>query len=164
MGLTFFQDSGFWIWPKPYFEEGMIPEKMFFKKGTILIDSYLTEQADRGDENFTVIHEVFHHILHSEYFLNNDITIYSYESLREHPDPKSGLQNRSELEICEYQANYCTSCFLMPKEPVTDMFKKLTASENISNLQDTSVSEMAKKFSVTKKAMQLRLQMLGLQY
>ena len=120
LGLSFIKAGYYWIWPKPYYEPGMLPKKMYFEQGTILIDNYLTEQADRGRENFTVMHEVFHSILHKDFFLNNSSICYALKSLREHPDPRSGLGNRSDLEICEFQANFCASCFLMPRKPVTE--------------------------------------------
>ena len=159
LGLTIMKSGYYWIWPKPYFEKNMKPEKVFFKEGTILIERSLTERAERGRENFTVIHEVFHNILHKDFFAENGDVKCVYESLREHPDHRFGLENLSELDICEFQANYCATCFLMPKRPFTDRVKKLSVNTDDNAL----LSEMAKEFSVTKKAVQLRMQMLGLQ-
>ena len=48
---------------------GLIPLSIPLKKGTILIDSSLTEEgANKGRENFTVMHEVFHQVLHKDCF------------------------------------------------------------------------------------------------
>jgi len=54
LGATAFRAGTLWVWPKPYYEEGMLPEKIYMDQGTILIDSTLTESDDRGPENFTL--------------------------------------------------------------------------------------------------------------
>ena len=68
----------------------------------------------------------------------------------------------SSLEICEYQANFCAACFLMPRVPVTAMFHHLASSEPNSFADKSIIAEMAAAFSVSKSAMRIRLQSLGL--
>ena len=58
LGMTAFKSGYAWVWPAPYYEDGMKPEKAFFEEGTIVIDSTLTEYKYRGSENFTVMHLV----------------------------------------------------------------------------------------------------------
>lgn len=68
LGATAFSDGYFWAWPEGRYYDGMKPYKVEVKKGTILIDSTLTEENNRGRENFTVMHEIFHSVLHKKCF------------------------------------------------------------------------------------------------
>ncbi len=70
----------------------------------------------------------------------------------------------SALEICEYQANFCAACFLMPRVPVTAMFHRLTSHGRSDFAEESVVAEMAAAFSVSKSAMRIRLQSLGLSH
>lgn len=157
-GMTFFKPGYCWVWPKPYYEEGMIPEKAIYEQGTIVIDSFLTELSDRGPENFTVMHEVFHQILHKRCFAHSKGD-YKHDTHRNNLNLTAGKPYKTSLEICESQANYCAACFLMPKELVTSTFHKFSGAS-----PDTIVSTMADEFSVSKSAMKIRLQSLGLIY
>ncbi len=160
-GMTFFKPGYQWVWPEPRFIDGMRPEKAFFEQGTILIDSFLTELPDRGPENFTVMHEVFHQVLHKRCFAHASGD-YKHETRRENLNLRTGKKYPSSLEICEYQANFCAACFLMPRVPVTAMFHRLTSSEQNGFVDESVVAEMAAAFSVSKSAMRIRLQSLGL--
>ncbi len=160
-GMTFFKPGYQWVWPEPRFIDGMRPEKAFFEQGTILIDSFLTELPDRGPENFTVMHEVFHQVLHKRCFAHASGD-YKHETRRENLKLRTGKKYLSSLEICEYQANFCAACFLMPRVPVTAMFHRLTSSEQNCFVNESVVAEMAAAFSVSKSAMRIRLQSLGL--
>lgn len=160
-GMTFFKPGYQWVWPEPRFIDGMRPEKAFFEQGTILIDSFLTELPDRGPENFTVMHEVFHQVLHKRCFAHASGD-YKHETRRENLKLRTGKKYLSSLEICEYQANFCAACFLMPRVPVTAMFNRLTSSEQNGFVNESVVAEMAAAFSVSKSAMRIRLQSLGL--
>ncbi len=160
-GMTFFKPGYQWVWPEPRFIDGMRPEKAFFEQGTILIDSFLTELPDRGPENFTVMHEVFHQVLHKRCFAHASGD-YKHETRRENLNLRTGKKYLSSLEICEYQANFCAACFLMPRVPVTAMFHRLTSSEQNCFVNESVVAEMAAAFSVSKSAMRIRLQSLGL--
>lgn len=159
--MTFFKPGYQWVWPEPRFIDGMRPEKAFFEQGTILIDSFLTELPDRGPENFTVMHEVFHQVLHKKCFAHASGD-YKHETRRENLNLRTGKKYLSSLEICEYQANFCAACFLMPRVPVTAMFHRLTSSEQNCFVNESVVAEMAAAFSVSKSAMRIRLQSLGL--
>lgn len=164
LGATAFRAGTLWVWPKPYFEEGMLPEKIYLDQGTILIDSTLTEADDRGPENFTVMHEVFHQVLHKRCFMhsNSDYTHASTsEALRSHRQKRQ----MTSLEICEYQANACAAAFLMPRKLVRSMASgtNLLGKLSASSWQDRQViSQLAKEFSVSFSAMKYRLIHLGL--
>jgi hypothetical protein len=161
LGMTAFQSGWVWIWPKPYYKEGLKPSPMYVEKGTILIDSTLTENDKYGAENFTVMHEVFHQILHKQYFqqINNN---YPYATML-----KSNITHRSPmtpLEICEYQANACAAAFLMPAGLVAFKLKQFRVDYKLDfrrSLDRSILLEMAKDFNVTKTAMKYRLINLG---
>ncbi len=164
-GLTVFKPGYLWVWPKPYYEEGMKPEKAFFDAGTIVIDSYLTELDQRGPENFTVMHEVFHQVLHKRCFAHSKGD-YTHATKKSALTLIYGSRMRSSLEINESQANYCAACFLMPRKPVREVFTTLRGSGHVCDTDDPALSAivqtMAAEFSVSKAAMKIRLQSLGL--
>ena len=71
----------------------------------------------------------------------------------------------SSLEICEYQANYCASAFLMPAELLTDQINRLHHNQllSLSNPSDWKlIYQLAEEFSVSPTAMKYRLLKLGL--
>lgn len=160
-GMTFFKPGYYWMWPEPRYEDGMLPKKMFYDAGAIIIDSFLTELPDRGPENFTVMHEVFHQRLHKRCFAHSSGD-YKHETRRENLKLQYGRRYRTSLEICESQANFCAACFLMPKGLVTDWFNRLSQDREILRTQNDIIAEMAVAFSVSKTAMRIRLNSLGL--
>ena len=160
-GMTFFKPGYQWVWPEPRYKAGMLPEKVFYEQGTILIDSFLTELPDRGPENFTVMHEVFHQVLHRRCFAHTSGD-YNHQTRKENLSLQTGRRYRSSLEICESQANFCAACFLMPRVPVTALFNHLAPHGQSGIAGDAVVAEMAAAFSVSKSAMRIRLQTLGL--
>lgn len=164
-GLTVFKSGYLWVWPKSYYRAGMMPEKRYFEAGTIVIDSYLTELPQRGPENFTVMHEVFHQVLHKRCFLHSNPN-YTHSTTKSALSLSQGKTYRSSLEINESQANYCAACFLMPRKPVGELFYNLHGSRCVLNINDPHLTEivqtMASEFSVSKAAMKIRLQSLGL--
>lgn len=157
-GMTAFKDGLAWAWPAPYYEEGMKPTRVFLKEGTIVIDSSLTEYEHRGPENFTVMHEVFHQVLHKKCFAhsNPDYT---------HCTTKDAITRRrrpmTALEICEYQANACAAAFLMPRRVIADVLHDEIGNTHMLNLSEARsigvIREMARDFSVSQKAMRYRL-------
>ena len=164
LGMTAFKSGYIWVWPKPFFKEGMKPFKVYLETGTIVIDSALTEYEKRGPENFTVMHEVFHQFLHKRCFAHHNpdythvTTRAALNQRRKHP--------MSSLEICEYQANACAAAFLMPRDLTAIILSKFigtTAKLQLPNPKsDSIIREMARSFSVSQKAMRYRLLNLGL--
>lgn len=159
LGATAFADGYIWVWDKPYYENGMLPRKIFLKKGTILIDSTLTEDENRGRENFTVMHEVFHQALHKRSFAHSKAD-YAHattaKALKDRCSPKTAI------EIIEYQANSCAAYFLMPRELVLTIYNKF-ASGTISSESKQSwaiAHKMAPEFNVSPTAIHYRLEKL----
>ncbi len=163
LGMTVFRNGYAWVWPKPYYVEGMRPAKAFFEAGTIVIESRLTEYNTRGPENFTVMHEVFHQVLHKRCFAHHNPE-YTHTTTRDALN--SRRRPKTSLEICEYQANACAAAFLMPHELTEITLSKYIGVSRKLQLSDnrysTIIKEMAQNFSVSQKSMQYRLLNLGL--
>lgn len=160
LGATAFADGYMYVWDKPYYETGMLPRKIFLEKGTILIDSTLTEGDDRGRENFTVMHEVFHQVLHKRCFAHSkaDYTHATYaKTFKDRRKPKTAI------EIIEYQANTGAACFLMPRDSVLSVYDKFASRSIASDSKQAwaIAYKMAPEFNVSATAMHYRLENLG---
>ena len=160
LGATAFNDGYMYVWDKPYYKKGMMPKKIFLGKGTILIDSTLTEGDDRGRENFTVIHETFHQVLHKRCFAHSkaDYTHATYaKALGDRRKPKTAI------EIIEYQANSCAAYFLMPRNVILAVYDKFASTTISANSKQSwaIAYKMAPEFNVSATAMHYRLEALG---
>ncbi len=157
LGMTAFKSGFLWVWPTPYYRDGILPYKISVDAGTILIDGTLTEATNRGPENFTVMHEVFHQVLHKRCFAHSNPD-YTHTSTKRALE--SHMKPLSSLEICEYQANACAAAFLMPRNLVADRLKHygVTYTLDFSRYKDREIlSILADEFSVSKTAMKYRL-------
>ncbi|MCF0228920.1 MAG: ImmA/IrrE family metallo-endopeptidase [Parasporobacterium sp.] len=162
LGMTAFKAGTLWVWPESYYEEGMLPTKIYVKEGTILIDGSLTELPERGAENFTVMHEVFHQVLHTRCFRHSNPD-YTHCTTRD--ALKNGKrQSMTPLEICEYQANTCAAAFLMPKPLLIEKVNRYAGGRlHLKSYADyLLVKNLAEEFSVSPTAMKFRLLNLGL--
>lgn len=166
LGATAYADGYIWAWPKPFFLPGMLPFKVVVIAGTILIDSTLTELPDRAAENFTALHEGFHQLLHKECFSHAERDPYDYLE-----SSKIGTSNvnrpMTDIEIIEWQANYCAAAFLMPKDLIQTEFEKITGTllhpVNIdSSFYSMALRELAYDFNTSVTALKIRLKKLGL--
>ncbi len=162
LGCTAFNAGYIWSWEKPHYTPGDLPFKVFLAKGTIVIDSTLTEGDNRGRENFTVMHEVFHQVIHKPCFRREGAD-YIHSTTNILFNGKKKLV--TALDIIEYQANACAAAFLMPRNAVRQVFqdfanpKELTAD---SYRGKQIIKTMAPEFNVSDTAMSYRLQNLDL--
>lgn len=165
LGATAFNAGYIWVWPEPCYREGMLPSKVYLPKGCILIDATLTESGNRGRENFTVMHEVFHQVLHKNCF-RREKPDYIHGTSQKALNDKKLL--KTSLDFIEYQANTCAAAFLMPQHVVREEFKK--RSNNLSSkyplpcnyMVESIICDMANAFSVSKQAMRYRLNALNM--
>ena len=159
LGLTAFNDGYIWVWDKPYYKDGMLPHKLYLEKGTIVIDSTLTESNNRGRENFTVMHEVFHQVLHKACFRHSKAS-YGHVTTSKTIDGKR-RKPLTALDRIEAQANACAAAFLMPSELTTATFQKLYRHSDMLDTKMYSVQpiidQLADEFNVSKQAMKYRL-------
>ena len=160
LGATAFNPGFIWAWPEPVYRVGMKPYKVPVEKGTILIDSTLTERGNIGRENFTVMHEVFHQVLHKKCF-RNEPPNYAHFSMNPEYDSNGHKKLKTAIDYIEYQANQCAACFLMPRDLVIETFDKMFSRTSYSRLKwiyiDNLVREMAYEFNSSETAMKYRL-------
>ena len=163
LGATAFSDGYIWAWPKSQYEDGMLPYKVAVDAGTIIIDSTLTENDNRGRENFTVMHEVFHQILHKEYFTGNEEIHYSYTNEVNSVGHKKLI---TPMDFIEYQANYCAASFLMPRNVVIEVYDKMYNAEAHQKWRllyyESLIGKLAQEFNVSFTAMKNRISYLNI--
>lgn len=159
LGLTAFEAGYIYVWPEPIYYDGLLPDKIEVSKGTILIEQTLTENDNRGRENFTVMHEIFHQILHKKVFRTLPKgTIPATEASA--IDGKMRYKNYA-IYMAESQANYCAAAFFMPKALITKAFNEIYSSFDDmhmnSETMDKIIRDLANDFCVSKQAMKIRL-------
>lgn len=164
LGATAFSGGLLWVWPESKYYEGLLPYQIEVKPGTILIDSTLTEQDNRGRENFTVMHEVFHQVLHKKCFRTMPKN-YVHPTANRTIDGQIRYASYA-LAMIEKQANACAAAFLMPSELTSNTYKYIYRNAGIRRINYgfiySVIKEMAEEFSVSQQAMSIRLQTLGL--
>jgi Zn-dependent peptidase ImmA (M78 family) len=168
LGLTAFNDGYIYVSPTPYVYEGIKPKQIHLSKGEIVIDSTLTEGNNRGRENFTVLHEVAHQVLHKESFCEYSpsyILQMSDNSLRANslrPEEKHLLAARDHIER---QANTFAAAFLMPRQTVPETWRKISGyAHRIPErlLSEHLLKTLADEYQSSKQAMLYRMYHLGL--
>lgn len=164
LGATAFSGGLLWVWPESKYYEGLLPYQIEVEPGTILIDTTLTEQDNRGRENFTVMHEVFHQVLHKKCFRTMPKNYV-------HPTASRTIDGQVRyasyaLAMIEKQANACAAAFLMPADLTRNTYKYLYRAAGFNRYNYgfvyNTIKEMAEEFSVSQQAMSIRLQTLGL--
>lgn len=164
LGATAFSGGLLWVWPESKYYEGLLPYQIEVEPGTILIDTTLTEQDNRGRENFTVMHEVFHQVLHKKCFRTMPKNYV-------HPTASRTIDGQVRyasyaLAMIEKQANACAAAFLMPADLTRNTYKYLYRAAGLNRYNYgfvyNTIKEMAEEFSVSQQAMSIRLQTLGL--
>lgn len=165
LGATAFNPGYIWAWPEPVYREGMLPYKVPVEKGTILIDSTLTERGNIGRENFTVMHEVFHQVLHKECF-RNEPPNYAHFSKNPEYDSNGHKKLKTAIDYIEFQANHCAACFLMPRDLVIETYGKMFSKRSYGVLKEIYINnlvrEMAVEFNSSETAMKYRLDNLNI--
>lgn len=163
LGATAFNAGYMWVWPESVYYDGLLPYRIPVEKGTIIIDSTLTESDNRGRENFTVMHEVFHQLLHKKCF-RSEPADYVHGTTSKALTSHGHKKLVTALDIIEYQANFSAACFLMPREGTINAFHKMfdkTAYGKWKTIYlDSVIAKMAEEFNVSETAMKYRLEYL----
>lgn len=176
LGLTAFEDIDWFCWPFPWCpddlsehmesncltdaEKKYLPMHRHFSKGTILIEKTLTEAgANIGRHNFTVMHEVFHQVLHKKCFVHFNPNEPHY-STKETFESDGHKKLETDIDFIEFQANYCAASFLMPRTAIE--FYCTAHGVIFTDCTDQNIRELANAFSVSKEAMRYRLRELKL--
>ena len=165
LGATTYKDGTLWIWPgNPYVSE-MLPERKFYRAGTIIIDTDLDSSTNKQDvfmENYTVMHECFHFDKHQAMFEHSGTHIYEL-----HKSNYDVGKNHALYKL-ERQADYAAAAFLMPKEAVQNVFCEMFHVDRgcgpipFGYKTKPSIKELATLFQVNYSPMEYRLKDLGL--
>jgi Zn-dependent peptidase ImmA (M78 family) len=78
--------------------------------------------------NFTIAHEVGHHILNHRNFITQEF--YSEDDLE---DNSSNVINIEEIKRMEWQANHFASCLLLPHDNFVKRFQQLLDNEGLKD-------------------------------
>ncbi|MGD9677061.1 MAG: ImmA/IrrE family metallo-endopeptidase [Vulcanibacillus sp.] len=156
-GMLVFGSSDVDLWD----EENQKNRTVFCNGKTIYIDELLLDQTLKNRYRFTLAHEYAHWVLHSKIVkkLAKEKKLLPYLTCKER---NINVELIDQIEAsCERQANYLAGAILMPYLPL-----KYYCQENSFNILDTEyLSEQVKllscKFSVSVKAMYVRLRQLG---
>ncbi len=179
LGMTAYNDGYYYAWiplnetaekpPQRFISRGMFPQKTPVAKGTIIIDRSINEGDNRGVENFSCIHECFHQKLHQRCFMNRKANYQHFCKKKAFRAERGDRSNMTAIEIIEYQANYCTAAFLMPKNAVTTIFTQRLRLKSppiepikLTYQIDKIIPAIAELFSVNYTPMKYRLQELKL--
>jgi len=142
LGETAFDDT----WVAVYDKEDSRYLWLPVERGTVIIDAGLLNPRSKGRLRFTLAHELAHWVLHQGVYAGSGQTAAMLEK----------TAKSSEVdETIERQADLLGSIILMPANQVKLAFNRLRFISDI-------VSEMANIFEVSKQAMKIRLQSLGL--
>ncbi len=158
LGMTAFNAGYIWAWEKPSYQPGDKPFQVPVEKGSILIDSTLTESPNRGRENFTVMHEVFHQVIHPKCFAR-------CEGNYGHQTSSVAIQGKRKpltaIDHIEHQANACAAAFLMPAELLTTTYRKCYSGSTLLDADSLQcqqiIKKLAPKFNASKQALKYRL-------
>ena len=170
MGLTFFGDGYWYIWPRGTYSEGEIPTAELFRKGTVVINQRLLDSKKKeatGSERFVVAHEAAHWLKDKEFFESHPDSI-THTCFQEDVGKTYWNTNMTELEIIERQANYLGAALLMPRDIIIESFFKAGRYKHIPNgtlefkpYMREWVAKTAKIYGVNYNPVKYRLKDLG---
>lgn len=165
LGMTAFQSGNIDVFEDINGNPVDNPRRLWVDRGTIIIDSSLPDNGPKGRENFTVMHEVFHWLLHQEFFTPRGKSIAIAKRIDKFSSKdKPHKKFKTPLESVEWQANYAAACFLMPEREVSAAFNRLYSITKNHYLEKSwlkgSVKLLAEGFNVTSEAMLYRIQEL----
>ena len=166
--MTFFSNSRWYIWPKPSYEQGDVPEERFFKKGTVLVNEcFLESKKTHYAEMFAVAHEGCHAIKDRRYFEEHSGEV---ASICKANDSKRVYwkKNMPTIELIERQNDYLTAAVIMPKDQVRTEFFKAIRWRNTPNepiefkpYMKRGIGALMKLYNIGFNAAKYRLQDIG---
>ncbi len=139
------------------------------KRGTILVDPNVYFMRNIGSMNNTIIHECVHWELHKNFFELEKL--YNREARSISCQVKEGVRpekHRTPLDWMEWHANSIAPRILMPAkqtrqkiEELIDKNKRVLQSDNIADIMESVVFELAEFFEVSRIAAKIRMIDLG---
>lgn len=165
LGMIVFNDSDIPV----YIPQINRAEYIKAKAGTIIIDNNLLAESQEQRYRYTMGHECGHDIFHKSYFAfdPNQITMFVGKqkpmiqcreiSLNSKAKPVDQWTDKDRME---WQANYFSSALLMPKSMVSKLIESVT-NKNTLSIHAKRVYEMIRTFNVSAQAAEYRLRELG---
>ena len=170
LGVTIFHDSDV-----PCYNQQLQPEIVHLSYGTVIIHKGLVGMESRTRKRFTLAHETSHWMLHRSY---NSPTNQTYQFRKGFPGyiacrsaqiEASRHHLQSDNDWAEWQADSLAAALLMPKETfIQAAWDELGLGVGVyrgrtnSYQYYESLARIASQFQVSKKAVSIRLQQLGL--
>lgn len=139
------------------------PEQLYCKAGTILLDPDVLMMRNMGSYNFTLAHEVYHWYAHRAYML-----LRMENAGQEYAKQGSAVQqcyvynngsSRTPAALAEIQANAVAARILMPRRAVVRKYREL--QKKYGAAEEMIIADLAIFFEVSKQAMRIRLEELG---
>lgn len=168
LGLIFFEDGEFYVWPKGTFSKSDKPHKVFFKKGTVVINQNIIDKKQLERERFVGNHESMHWVKDINFFSKIDNSILQICN-------KDSFANTnwsewmSPVDIVERQTNYLNAAVLMPRDVIVKEFLKLirytfvpTKPIELTKWMYGAIAKIAKAYGVNFNPVKYRLQDLGI--
>lgn len=152
-----------------YDQDARTYKPLMVERGTILLDPNVYFMRTVGSMNNTVIHECVHWDLHKKFFELEKM--YNQEAKSISCQVKEGLKpekKRSPLDWMEWHANLLAPRILMPLkqtrlkiEELLEKNKYALQTENMADIVESVVFELADFFDVSKQAAKIRMIDLG---
>ena len=131
---------------------------------TVFVDSDVLMMRNMGSYNFTLAHEVYHWYAHRAYMLLRMANAGQGHAKQESAVQQCRVYNngsaRTPEVLAEIQANAVAACILMPRRAVVRKYKEL--QEKYGTAEEMTVADLAILFEVSKQAMRIRLEELGI--
>lgn len=157
LGETIFEDTTVAIYEQ---KDGEGYKLIPVKAGTIIIDASLLHKRSIGRFRFTCAHELAHWVIDRHYFAQLGQTAVAMTSETAKDMAKKSFKSSDVSDMIERQANRMASRLLMPKCTLKMAFYRAKTDAKILD----KVSYLAGLYSVSKQAMRIRLEELGLVY
>lgn len=170
LGVTIFHDSDI-----PCYNQQFLPETIRLPYGTVVIHKGLVGMESRTRRRFTLAHETSHWILHRSY---NSPTNQTYQFRKQSPGYiacRSAQVEASRHPLLtdhdweEWQADSLAAALLMPRETFMEAARDelglgLSCYRGRTNSSQyyESLTKIANQFQVSRKAISIRLEQLGI--
>lgn len=165
LGLIFFEDGEFYVWPKGTFSKKDVPVKEFFKKGTVVINQAIIDKKDLEKERFVANHENMHWVKDIPFFSKIDNSILQICNKDSFSSTNWNEERISTIDIVERQTNYLNAAVLMPRDVIIKEFLKAirftfvpTKPLEIKKWMYGAISKIAKAYGVNFNVVKYRLQ------
>jgi Zn-dependent peptidase ImmA (M78 family) len=146
-----------------------------YKRGTLLVESNLSE-TNRGRERFTITHEMVHWDKHQLRFMALSYKDKTLAKVCRCPTAKVYRPKTAE-DWLEWQADNLAAAILMPAEMFKQKAEELKSGYKVGEkinefmwkgfspglIKEFIVDDLASTFQVSKQAVEIRLNTLGIQ-